>query len=95
MKSYVEREPTAYYTTLKEFHHKMRVAYARNQLDLVERLKRQITMYRIQAHSTYGVTIGIPTAFCHLLQRQCTPNDCKCSPMPDGFSDYRTRHAIR
>lgn len=51
---YAEREPIAYFTRLKDLHRQLRTAFARDQHDRVERLKREIRSFRLTSHMTYG-----------------------------------------
>jgi len=99
MKCYAEREPEIYYATLKQMHAQMRQAFARGLHDKATDIMREIALYRLQAHTTVGLQLqsvsDIPKAFCLDKGRYCTPENCGCSPMPDGFSAYRARNAVR
>lgn len=98
MKPYAEREPTAYYVTLKEMQHKLRTAFARGNKELASKLMRDINLYRLQAHTTYGLQLTtapkpgeMPKNWCDVFKRFCNPTDCQCSPMPEAFRNYEKR----
>jgi len=57
MKCYAEREPEIYYATLKQMHAQLRQAFARGLKDKANEIMREINLYRLQAHATYGLQL--------------------------------------
>lgn len=51
---YAEREPIAYFARLKDLYRQLRTAFARDDRDRAERLKREIRSFRLASHTTYG-----------------------------------------